>query len=135
MFIFSFLGKHSRKYCGCASPDNVAEEDLLIVAEDVLLVAVGHHQAIAKAVREATPCSSSRIPSPVDRTFVNRDAELKDSEETRIRNKFFPSTGEINVPPLQALSPSAHGIHSSGDRIIKVVRGDITTTIWWRMQG
>ena len=66
----------------------------------MLLVAVGHHQAIAKAVREATPCSSDRIPPPVDKTFVNRDAKLKDSEETWIRNKFFPSIGEINVPPL-----------------------------------
>ena len=70
MFIFSFLGKHLTKYCGHASPDNVVEEDLLIVAEDVRLVAVGHHQAVAEAVREATPCSSDRIPPPVDKTFV-----------------------------------------------------------------
>ena len=42
----------------------------MLVAEDVLLVAVGHHQAIAKAVREATPCSLGRILPPADRTFV-----------------------------------------------------------------
>ena len=52
-----------------ASSVNVAEGDF-IVAEDVLLVAVGHHQAVAKAVREATPCSLDRIPPPEDRTFV-----------------------------------------------------------------
>ena len=54
------------KYCERASSVNVAEGDFL-VAEDVLLVAVGHHQAIAKAVREATPCSLGRIPPPEDR--------------------------------------------------------------------
>ena len=69
MFIFPFLGKHLTKYYELTGSDNVAEADLLVV-EDVLLVAVGHHQAVAKAVREATPCSLGRIPHPEDRTFV-----------------------------------------------------------------
>ena len=42
----------------------------MIVAEDVLLVAVGHHQAVAKAVREATSCSLGRIPPPGGQKFV-----------------------------------------------------------------
>ena len=54
------------KYYERASSINVAEGGFL-VAEDVLLVAVGHHQAVAKAVREATPHSLGRIPPPVDR--------------------------------------------------------------------
>ena len=48
---------------------NIAEGSL-IVAKDVLLVAMGHHQAVAKAVREATPCSFGRIPPPEDKMFV-----------------------------------------------------------------
>ena len=67
MFIFSFQ-EILDEYCERASSVNVAEGDFL-VAEDVLLVAVGHHQAVAKAVREATPCSLGRIPPPVDRSL------------------------------------------------------------------
>ena len=54
-----------------------------MVAEFLLLVAVGHHQPVDKAAREATPCDLIWIPLPVDKTFVNRDAGLKDTEETR----------------------------------------------------
>ena len=38
-----------------------------LVAEDVLLVAVGHHQAVAKADRQVTTHSLGRIPPPEDR--------------------------------------------------------------------
>ena len=57
------------KYCERASSVNVAEEDL-IVAEVLLLVAVGHHQVVAKAVRQVTTCGLGRIPPPEDRSFV-----------------------------------------------------------------
>ena len=52
-----------------ASSVNVTEGGFL-VAEDVLLVAVGHHQAIAKAVREATPCSLGRVPPLEGRSLL-----------------------------------------------------------------
>ena len=40
------------------------------MAEFFFLMVVDHHQAVAEAVREATPCDLSRIPPPVDKTFV-----------------------------------------------------------------
>ena len=48
---------------------NVAEGDL-IVAEVLVLEAVGHHQVVAKAVRQATTCSFGRVPPPEDRSLV-----------------------------------------------------------------
>ena len=65
---FSFFRNELTKYCELTGSDNVAEGGFL-VAEDVLLVAMGHHQAVAKAVREATPCSLGRIPPQVDRSL------------------------------------------------------------------
>ena len=47
------------------------------MAEFFFLMVVDHHQAIAEAVREATPCDLVRVPPPGGQKFVNRDAELK----------------------------------------------------------
>ena len=68
MFIFSF-GKSIDEYCERAPSVNVAEEDL-IVAEVLLLVAVGHHQVVAKAVRQNTTCGLGRAPPPGGQKFV-----------------------------------------------------------------
>ena len=38
---------------------------------------VDYHQAVVKAVREATPCDLDWIPLPVDKTFINSVTELK----------------------------------------------------------
>ena len=46
-------------------------------------MAVDHHQAVAEAIRQVMTLRLSWIPLPVDKTFVNRDPGLKDSEETR----------------------------------------------------
>ena len=43
---------------------------------------VDYHQPVVNAVREATPCDLDWIPIPVDKTFVNSVAELKDTEGT-----------------------------------------------------
>ena len=59
------------------------EGDVNMVAEFFFLVAVDHHQTVAEAIRQVTTLRLSWIPLPVDKTFVNRDAGLKDSEETR----------------------------------------------------
>ena len=67
MFIFSFL-ESIDEYCERTSSVNVAEGDLL-VAESFFLVAVGHHQVVAKAVRQVTTCSFGRIPPPEDRSL------------------------------------------------------------------
>ena len=56
------------KYCERASSVNIAEGDFL-VAEDVLLVAVGHHQVVANAVRQVTTCGLGRILPPEDRSL------------------------------------------------------------------
>ena len=49
----------------------------MIVAENLLLVAVGHHQVVAKAIRQVTTCGLGRAPPPGRTDFCNRDAELK----------------------------------------------------------
>ena len=67
MFIFSFQ-EILDEYCERASSVNVMEEDL-IVAEFFFLVAVGHHQVVAKAVRQAMTCSLSN-PAPGGQKFV-----------------------------------------------------------------
>ena len=41
----------------------------LIVAENLLLVAVGHHQVVAKAVRQVTTCGLGRVPPPEGRSL------------------------------------------------------------------
>ena len=56
------------------------------MAEFFFLMVVDHHQAIAEAVREATPCDLVRVPPPGGQKFVNRDAELKDTEEAGSRH-------------------------------------------------
>ena len=56
------------------------------MAEFLLLVAVGHHQPVAEAVREATPCDLDWVPPPGGQKLVNRDAELKDTEEAGSRH-------------------------------------------------
>ena len=83
---------------------NIPEGDF-IVAKSFFLVAVGHHQAVAKADRQVTTCSLDRVPPPGGQKFVNRDAELKDPKQ----HGSSSSIGEINMPSLQALSPSATG--------------------------
>ena len=67
MFIFSFL-ESIDKYYERASSVNVAEGDLT-VAEFFFLVAVGHHQVVAKAVGQATTRSLSN-PAPGGQKFV-----------------------------------------------------------------
>ena len=64
---FSFFRKALTKYVSISSV-NVAEGDLT-VAEFFFLVAVGHHQVVAKAVRQATTCSLSN-PAPGGQKFV-----------------------------------------------------------------
>ena len=67
MFIFSFL--ESIDYNVSTSSVNIAEGSL-IIAEDVLLVAMGHHQVVAKAVRQVTTCGLGRVPPPEDRSLL-----------------------------------------------------------------
>ena len=66
---FSFFRKELTNNNERASSVNVAEGDLM-VAEEVLLVAMGHHQAVAKAVRQVTTCDLSRILPPEDRSLI-----------------------------------------------------------------
>ena len=47
------------------------------MAEFFFLMVVDHHQAVAEAVREATPCDLVRVLPPGGQKFVNRDAKLK----------------------------------------------------------
>ena len=48
---------------------NIMEGDL-IVAEFFFLVAVGHHQVVAKAVGQATTRSLGRVPPPEGRSLL-----------------------------------------------------------------
>ena len=48
------------------------------MAEFLLLVAVDHHQAVTEAIRQVTTLRLSWILLPVDKTFVNREAGLKE---------------------------------------------------------
>ena len=68
MFIFPLVRKALTKYVSTSSV-NISEGDFL-VAESFFLVAVGHHQAVAKAARQVTTCDLGRIPPPEDRSLI-----------------------------------------------------------------